>query len=68
MTSTKRVATDVLARAVTLACLTDTTLTEGDRRLAEAIATRRSDRLPFGPVTDWPAFETVLRSRIAVNL
>ena len=39
-------------------------VTDGDRRLAEAIATRRTDRLPFGPVTDWAAFEAVLRSRI----
>jgi hypothetical protein len=41
-----------------------TVVTDGDRRLAEAIATRRTDRLPFGPVPDWAAFETVLRSRI----
>jgi len=41
-----------------------TAVTAEHRRRAEAIATRRTDRLPFGPVTDWSGFETVLRSRI----
>jgi nitroreductase len=41
-----------------------TVVTEEHRRRAEAIATRRTDRLPFGPVMDWAGFETVLRSRI----
>ena len=40
------------------------TVTDGHRRRAEAIVTRRTDRLPFGPVTDWAGFETVLRSRL----
>ncbi len=39
-------------------------VTEEQRRRAEAIATRRTDRLPFGPVTEWTDFETALRSRI----
>jgi hypothetical protein len=41
-----------------------TAVTDGHRRRAQAIATRRTDRLPFGPVMDWAGFETVLRSRI----
>jgi len=41
-----------------------TVVTAGHRRRAEAIATRRTDRLPFGPVTDWAGFETALRTRI----
>ena len=41
-----------------------TLVTEGHRRRAEAIGRRRTDRLPFDPVTDWPGFEAVLRSRI----
>ena len=39
-------------------------VTEEQRRRAEAITTRRTDRLPFGPVTEWTDFETALRSRI----
>jgi len=39
-------------------------VTEEQQRRAEAIATRRTDRLPFGPVTEWTDFETALRSRI----
>ncbi len=34
------------------------------RSRAEAIATRRTDRLPFGPVADWAGFEAVLRSHL----
>lgn len=41
-----------------------TAVSDEQRRRAQAIATRRSDRLPFGPVTDWGDFETALRSRI----
>ena len=41
-----------------------TLVTDGHRRRAEAIATRRTDRLPFDPVSDWDGFETLLRSRI----
>jgi len=39
-------------------------VTDESRRRAEAIVTRRTDRLAFGPVTDWVGFETVLRSRL----
>lgn len=39
-------------------------ITEADRRRAEGIATRRTDRLPFGPVPDLAGFETVLRGRL----
>jgi hypothetical protein len=39
-------------------------VTDEDRRRADAIAIRRTDRLPFGPVTDWTSFETELRSRL----
>jgi hypothetical protein len=39
-------------------------VTDEHRRRADAIAVRRTDRLPFGPVTDWTNFETVLRSRL----
>lgn len=35
-----------------------------DLRRADAITRRRTDRLPFGPITDWTAFETVLRHRL----
>ena len=33
-------------------------VTDIQRRRAQAIALRRTDRLPFGPVTDWADFET----------
>lgn len=39
-------------------------VTEEQRRRAEAIATRRTDRLPFNPVTDWSDFEAVLRNHL----
>jgi nitroreductase len=41
-----------------------TAVTDEDRLRADAIATRHSDRLPYGPVTDWGDFETVLRCRL----
>jgi hypothetical protein len=41
-----------------------TAVTDEQRRRAEAIATRRTDRLPFGPVTNWADFETALRREI----
>ncbi|WAC93800.1 Acg family FMN-binding oxidoreductase [Mycobacterium sp. Aquia_213] len=41
-----------------------TVVTEEQRRRADAIATRRTDRLPFDPVPDWTDFEAELRSRI----
>jgi nitroreductase len=39
-------------------------VTDEQRGRAEAIATRRTDRLPFDPVADWAGFETLLRSRL----
>lgn len=39
-------------------------VTDEHRRHADAIAVRRTDRLPFGPVTDWANFESVLRRRL----
>jgi nitroreductase len=39
-------------------------VTDEHRRRADAIAVRRTDRLPFGPVMDWTDFESVLRSRL----
>jgi hypothetical protein len=39
-------------------------VTDEQRRRVEAITTRRTDRLPFGPVDDWAGFETALRSRL----
>ena len=39
-------------------------VTDESQRCAEAILTRRTDRLAFGPVTDGAGFETVLRSRL----
>jgi hypothetical protein len=41
-----------------------TTVTDEQRRRAEAITVRHTDRLPFDPVTDWTDFETALRRRI----
>lgn len=41
-----------------------TVVTEEQGRRADAIATRRTDRLPFDPVPDWTAVETGLRSRL----
>jgi hypothetical protein len=37
-------------------------VTEDDRRRADAILMRRSDRLPFDAPTDWDAFEPILRN------
>lgn len=39
-------------------------VTDEQRRRADAIALRRTDRLPFGPVTDWTDFETTFRRQI----
>lgn len=39
-------------------------VTEEQRRRADAIDTRRTDRLPFDPIPEWTDFETALRSRI----
>jgi len=36
-------------------------VTPAQRRAADAILCRRTDRLPFGAVEDWPAFEKLLR-------
>ena len=38
-----------------------TAVTDEQRRRADAITMRHTDRLPFGPVTDWTDFETALR-------
>jgi nitroreductase len=46
-------------------------VTERDRRLAGAIAARRTDRLPFSAVTEWQSIEAVVASstnRQAVHL
>ena len=45
-----------------------TAVTDEDLRRADAIARRRTDRLPFGPVTDWAGFETALRQRLDETL
>jgi hypothetical protein len=37
-------------------------VTDDDRRRADAILMRRSDRLPFSGPTDWESFEPVLRT------
>ncbi|MCX2931315.1 NAD(P)H nitroreductase [Mycobacterium sp. CVI_P3] len=39
-------------------------VTDAERARADAILTRRTDRLPFAPPPDWAAFEPVLRSTI----
>jgi hypothetical protein len=39
-------------------------VTESDRRRADAILIRRSDRLPFSAPTDWESFEPLLRNEI----
>jgi hypothetical protein len=39
-------------------------ITESDRRRADAILIRRSDRLPFSAPTDWDSFEPLLRNVI----
>ncbi|MBB3752706.1 hypothetical protein FHT44_005218 [Mycolicibacterium sp. BK634] len=39
-------------------------VTEADRDRADAILTRRTDRLPFAAPPDWGAFEAVLRTTI----
>jgi hypothetical protein len=39
-------------------------VTEGDRRRADAILIRRSDRLPFSAPRDWESFEPLLRNAI----
>jgi hypothetical protein len=50
-----------------LAAMTFTAMdrvTESDRRRADAILTRRSDRLPFSAPTSWESFESLLRNVI----
>jgi hypothetical protein len=39
-------------------------VTDADRARADAILTRRTDRLPFAPPANWAAFEPALRSTI----
>lgn len=43
-------------------------VTEAHRARADAILRRRTDRLPFAPPPNWPAFEPVLRSTIDTDL
>lgn len=40
-------------------------VSEGDRRRADAIAVRRTDRLPLMAPTDWESFEPALRTVVA---
>lgn len=39
-------------------------VTDAHRRRADAILRRRTDRLPFGPPTDWALVEVLLRSAV----
>lgn len=39
-------------------------VTDAQRRRADAILNRRTDRLPFLPPSDWESFEPLLRSRV----
>jgi hypothetical protein len=39
-------------------------VTDAHRARADAILQRRTDRLPFAPMTNWAAFEPVLRSTV----
>ena len=43
-------------------------VTQAWRDRADAISRRRTDRLPFGPPTDWQSFETTLRSAFGSDL
>ncbi|CAN5852062.1 FMN-binding protein Acg [soil metagenome] len=43
-------------------------VTEAHRRRADAILTRRTDRLPFGAPTNWTAFEPLLRHAVDADL
>lgn len=42
-------------------------VTDDDRRRADAILTRRTDRLPFRPPLKWDSFEPALRSRMEAS-
>jgi hypothetical protein len=39
-------------------------VTDGDRRRADAILRRRTDRLPFAPASNWESLEPVLRNAV----
>jgi hypothetical protein len=39
-------------------------VTDGHRRRADAILLRRTDRLPFGPVSNWDDFELLMRTAV----
>jgi nitroreductase len=41
-----------------------TFVTDGHRRRADAILSRRTDRLPFRPPADWQSFEPLLRATV----
>lgn len=43
-------------------------VTSGHRRRADAILSRRTDRLPFGPPADWDDFELVLRRAVYADV
>ncbi|TGD88577.1 NAD(P)H nitroreductase [Mycolicibacterium sp. CH28] len=43
-------------------------VTDAHRARADAILTRRTDRLPFAPPPNWAAFEPVLRSTVDIDL
>ncbi|WAJ42904.1 NAD(P)H nitroreductase [Mycobacterium sp. Aquia_216] len=48
--------------SITFTEMTD--VTEEQQRRADAIAMRRTDRLPFDPIPGWADFETALRSQL----
>jgi len=43
-------------------------VTEGHRRRADAIMSRRTDRLPFAPAADWDEFELMMRKAIYADV
>jgi len=43
-------------------------VTEGHRRRADAIMSRRTDRLPFAPAADWDDFELMMRKAIYADV
>lgn len=43
-------------------------VTDGHRRRADAILSRRTDRLPFGRPTDWADFERMMRTVVSADV
>jgi len=43
-------------------------VTTGHRRRADAILSRRTDRLPFGPAEDWDDFEPMMRKAVHADV